>query len=181
VYFSLKGFGFSTIALARGAKQSLKLFISLDIGIWSKEYGWEVDHLKYADEGIRKFMQEERLNFEFRIFRVNTQPPPFTDNKNQPVECIRWTECEELVKIIKNKFDLILIDGKHTDEGLYNDLTSFFPYGKENCLIICDDLQMKDVKKSYDKFIKETKVKEHFIWDFLSTKTQKRIQGLILK
>jgi len=175
------GFGFSTIALAKGAKDFLKLFVSLDIGIWSKEYGWQIDHLDYVERGIRKFKEEEGLDFDFRLFRVNTQPPPYTDDKNQPIECVRWTECQELIKILDKKFDFVLIDGKHTEEGLYNDLVSFFPYTREGSLVVCDDLQMEDVRKSYERFLKETKVTEYLIWDFLSTKTQKRIQGLILK
>ena len=187
------GFGFSTIALARGAGENLKLLVSLDLGnigsLFTHEGFPEMNNLKYVWEGISRYRKEHGLNFEFSLFKVNTQPPPYTDNESNPVECPHWREDSALIHVLnQNMFDLILIDGKHTGDGLYNDLISFFNYGRPGCLIVCDDLQYRDTIVSLSKFVRihRSKITDYCIWRYLHANAEyggilRRDQGLLLK
>jgi hypothetical protein len=73
-------FGFSTIALARGAGKALKLLVSLDLGnfgrLFSPRDSPEIDNLLYVREGISRYQKKHNFNFEYMQFSVNTQPPP---------------------------------------------------------------------------------------------------------
>jgi hypothetical protein len=185
-------FGFSTIALARGAGKSLKLLVSLDLGnfgsLFTHEFP-EMGNLKYVREGISRYKEEYGLNFEYLQFEVNTQPPPYTDNEGNPVECPHWREDSALMRLLnQTKFDLILIDGKHTGNGLYNDLSSFFDYCNPGCLIVCDDLQHRDTITSMTKFVRtqRSKIADYCIWRYLHANaeyggTLRRDQSLLLK
>lgn len=185
-------FGFSAIALARGAEKNLKLLVSLDLGNFGKLFinsFPEMDNLLYIKEGINQFKKENRLDFDYLQFEVNTQPPPCTDNEGNFVSCPYWRDNRYLVDLLqKTRFDIILIDGKHTDDALYNDLLSFFDYGAKDCLIICDDLQHKDVIRSFSRFIDNHKgdILDYSIWRYLTCDgkyggTFRRDQGLIVK
>lgn len=179
------GFGFGTIALVKGAIENLELIISLDLGNF-----WGEDNIIFAAHGIYQHKTKYGFSFMPLFIQANTQPPPYTDNKGNPTDVDYWENDKELVgHLNNNRPNLILIDGKHTGDGLYNDLTSFFHFG-ENCLLVCDDLQHPDAMASFLKFTQEedSKIKEWYIWDFLHCNTSypkgtknKRIQGLILK
>lgn len=186
-------FGFAAIALASGAGQNLKLLVSLDLGnfgrLFIRKGCPEMDNLEYVRVGIDLYREGSGVNFEYLQFRVNTQPPPYTDNEGNPVECLRWQEDAALIQLLKRtKFDLILIDGKHTDDGLYNDLTSFFDSADSGCLIMCDDLQHRDCIRSFQRFIREhwLEIAESCVWRYLRADTTyggtfRRDQGLLLK
>lgn len=187
------GFGFSTIALARGAGENLQLLVSLDLGnigsLFTHEGFPEMDSLKYVWEGISRYKEEHGLNFEYLQFEVNTQPPPYTDNEGNPVECPHWRADGALVLLLDQTwFDLILIDGKHTGDELYNDLISFFDYANPGCLIVCDDLQHRDPIAALTKFVRthRSKIADYCIWRYLHCNaeyggTLRRDQGLLFK
>jgi len=185
------GFGQSTIALARGANKTLKILVSLDLGIYGKEYAirpqyknqkfkWE-DNMLYVQDGIEEFKAANQFNFVYQQFKVDTQ-----DFACHPQA---HSHLEQYLNFIK--FDLILIDGKHKNDGCYNDLQTFFRFGDSNCLLICDDFQCIDVEKSFFRFVKEneSKIQQHYIWKFLTCNTRycpqdksyRRDQGLIIK
>lgn len=187
------GFGFSTIALARGAGEALQLLVSLDLGnfgrLFTHESYPEIDNLLYVNEGISRYREEYDFNFEYLQFALNTQPPPYTDNDGNPVQCSYWRDDRELIRLLgRVSFDMILIDGKHTEDGLYNDLCSFFEYGDNSCLIVCDDIQHIDAAKSLCRFIRKRKqdIADYCLWKYLRANaeyagTLRRDQGLILK
>lgn len=185
------GFGHSAIAFARGAEKSLKTLVSLDSGtygeycakqknIQGKKFKWQ-DNMLYVQDGIEKFRVANQLNFVYQQFKVDTQ-----DFAYHPQA---YPHLEQYLNSIK--FDLILIDGKHEEDGCYNDLQAFFRFGDRNCLLICDDFQCIDVEKSFFRFVKEneSKIQEHYIWKFLTCNTRyypqdgsfRRDQGLIIK
>jgi hypothetical protein len=185
-------FGFSTISLARGAGEALKLLVSLDLGnygrLLSSRESPEIDNLLYVKEGIDRYRQENGLNFEYLQFNVNTQPPPYTDDNGIPVECPYWKDDRELLALLgRESFDMILIDGKHVEDGLYNDLTSFYGHGTSGCLIVCDDIQHKDAAESLSQHVRERDdVADYAVWRFLHSSaeyagTLRRDQGLIIK
>lgn len=186
-------FGYSTIALARGVGEALQLLVSLDLGNFGRLFDYrdylEADNLIYVNEGIIRYREEYNLNFEYLQFKVNTQPPPYTDNDGNPVQCPYWRDDEKLIRLLSTvSFDMILIDGKHTEDGLYNDLSSFFDCGASNCLIVCDDIQHIDAGKSLCRFVSERKgdIADYCVWKYLHSNatyggTRRRDQGLILK
>lgn len=173
------GFGYSTIALARGAENSLILLVSLDLGTFGKECKWK-DNLPYVKKGIEKFEGDNNLRFLYRQFDLDTQDFFLHPSKWQ----YRFLEDY----LMQFRFDLILLDGKHEGDGLYNDLNCFLKFGRKNCLIICDDLQYSDAAKSFARFIKKNdkNILEHYIWKFLTCNAAyagsfQRNQGLIIK
>jgi cephalosporin hydroxylase len=185
-------FGFSTVALARGAGGSLKLLVSLDLGNFGKLFSGdtspEVDNLLFVKNGLEFYRQENNLDFDYRQFAVNTQPPPYSDNEGNPVACPYWKDDAALQSLLaETSFDLILIDGKHTEDGLYNDLDSFFPFVKSGGLAVCDDLQHPDAARSLHRFIGERRdIAGYAVWRFLHSNSEyggtlRRDQGLILK
>ncbi len=147
-----------------------------------------MENLEYVAKGICRYKEENRLNFEYLQFKVNSQPPPYTDNEGNLVECSYWRENMTLVQLLKQiKFDLILIDGKHTNDGLYNDLMSFFGCGKKGCLFVCDDFQHRDCMRSFYRFTREhrSKIADFCIWRYLHSNaeyggTLRRDQGLLV-
>lgn len=187
------GFGFSTIALARGAGNALKLLISLDLGNFWKLFAQrgepDKDNLAYVAEGIRQYKNKKNLNFDYLQFRVNTQPSNRSDNQGIPVECPYWRDSPDLVRLLSmTRFDLIFIDGKHTNDGLYNDLASFFQYGTPHCLLVCDDLQYLEALESFSRFVRDYRkeILDYHIWNFLRANekyggTYRRDQGIIMK
>ena len=185
-------FGFSTISFARGAGKSLNLLVSLDLGNFGKLISGDdspvEDNLLFVKKGIELYKKENDLNFEYRQFAVNTQPPPYTDNEGNTVACPYWKEDNGLKSLLADaSFDMILVDGKHTEDGLYNDLQSFFPYVKSGGLVICDDIQHPDAARSLHRFIPENKdIADYYVWHFLRSDSEydgtlRRDQGLILK
>ncbi len=185
-------FGFSTIALAHGAGDALKRLVSLDLGnfgrLFSGEALPEVDNLAFVKKGIELYRQENNFDFEYRQFAVNTQPPPYSDNEGHPVACPYWKDDAGLQSLLaKASFNLVLIDGKHTEDGLYQDLASFFPYLSSGGLVVCDDIQHPDAARSLRRFLPERQdIAGYYVWHFLRSDSEyggslRRDQGLILK
>lgn len=185
------GFGQSTSALVHGAFDNLKLLVSLDLGVYGKEYAvrrqyigvkfkWE-NNFRYVQRGIEKFKTANELEFSYKQFKLDTQD--FTQHPQ------KYSQIRDFLR--SRKFDLILIDGKHKSNGCYNDLRGFFQFGVSGCLVICDDFQSKSVERSFFRFVQEneSKIREHYIWKFLTCNTRyhpqdksfRRDQGLIIK
>ncbi len=162
------GYGFSTIALARGAGERLELLVSLDLGTWGAP---SFDNLPYIQKGIEEYRQEEGLKFRYLQFRVDTQKD--------------WYDHDVLAALLESTvFDLVLIDGEHEGAGLYNDLVSFWPYGAQDSLFVCDDIQHQDPYRSLLRVVREHRV-HCSIWRFLSSTglygdSRRRDQGLLL-
>jgi hypothetical protein len=185
-------FGFSTISLARGARTDLNLLVSLDLGNFGRLFSTDrapvFDNLAFVKKGLELYKQENHMDFTYLQFAVNTQPPPYSDNEDHLVACPYWKDDKELKSLFdRMSFDLILIDGKHTEDGLYNDLQSFFPCLKSGGLMICDDIQHPDAAASLRRFIQGNKaVSDFYVWRFLHSDSEyegtlRRDQGLILK
>ena len=52
-----------------------------------------------------------------------------------------WREVKTLCKELEESpIDLLYIDGKHVDNGQYQDFISFFPFVRSGGLILCNDL-----------------------------------------
>jgi hypothetical protein len=184
-------FGFSTVSLARGAGDELKLLVSLDLGNFGAVItgDTDIDNLHYVREGIDGLNTEMGTHFEYVQFEVNTQPPPYTDNEGHKVSCPYWKDRPDLVALLsENNFELVLIDGKHTDDALLHDMRSFFDCLASGGLLICDDLQHPDAIKSFARFVAENSpdIEEHLVWKFLRADTEyggttRRDQGILLK
>jgi SAM-dependent methyltransferase len=115
-----------------------------------------------------------------RFYQVNTQPSGKGDNDNLGQEITRWDREPELVRLLQaHEFDVIFVDGKHTEDGLLNDLETFWPFLKSGGLMICDDIHdpaeydgifswVPDTWQSFHTFIQKHcgEIKEHYIWNF---------------
>lgn len=173
-------FGMSTATLLKAASK-IELFITLDLGIYGEQYDFDQNNIDYARSHIYAWCTSHRVPIDrVKFFQTNTQPAGSGDNNDAGSDIIRWNELPELVRILKqNNFDVIFVDGKHTGDGLFNDLVSFWPFLKEGGLIICDDLHNEKTYKeifpwvgytlrSFNKFIQlhRNEIKESYIWNY---------------
>ena len=115
-----------------------------------------------------------------RFYKANSQPEGIGDNEDSGAEIVRWRQVPELMRLLlTNEFDVIFIDGKHTGDGLLNDMTAFWPFLKAGGLIICDDLHDAKTYKgvfdwagqalaSYEKFLelRHDEIEESYIWNY---------------
>jgi predicted O-methyltransferase YrrM len=65
-----------------------------------------------------------------------------------------------LIPTLREKFDLILIDGDHSESGVYTDLQQSWELLSPGGIIVLDDLSHHahpGIKKSFDRFRTETK------------------------
>ncbi len=75
-------------------------------------------------------------------------------------------------------FDLLFVDGKHTEDGLYQDMKSFWQFLRPGGLLLCDDLHDTSYRDifpwagetvaSFQRFLAEfaADIQEHYIWPF---------------
>jgi hypothetical protein len=191
------GFGLSGAAFVQGAP-NLRKFISLDLGVLSKQYDvaeqgqdpeWELvkqpkeqdliadgRNIDFARKTLERMVQEIGSQAKLRFYQVNTQPIG-SDNFDWSVSVPRWSEVEELVNELgQTPIDLLFIDGKHTDDGLYHDFKSFFPYVRPGGIIFCDDLHddsypyewAGQTLDSFNRILKELSfgIEDSYIWQF---------------
>ncbi|RPF42905.1 methyltransferase family protein [Thermodesulfitimonas autotrophica] len=173
-------FGMSAATLLK-ASPEIELFVSLDLGIYADQLGFSTNNIDFAREKIHDWCRRKGIPVErVRFFRANTQPLGKGDNENMGADIPRWHQIPELVNLLKeHEFDLIFVDGKHTEDGLFNDLTTFWPFLKPGGLIVCDDLHDEatyqgifpwagDTLRSFERFLRdhEPEIEEFFIWDF---------------
>ncbi len=164
------------------------VFFQALIKLFSRDNTPEFDNLLVVKKGIELYRKENNFSFEYPQFAVNTQPPPYTDNEGNSVACPYWKDNSELKSLLtKTSFDMVLIDGKHTEDGLYNDLNSFYKYVNSGGLVVCDDIQHADAARSLHRFISEGRdITGYHVWRFLHSNSEyggtlRRDQGLILK
>jgi len=173
-------FGMSAAALLK-ACSNIELFISLDLGIFSEQLGMNGNNIEFARNQIHNWCQHNSVSMEqVRFYRANTQPPGKGDNDNIGSEIPRWYQIPELFRLLQSgDFDVIFVDGKHTEDGLLNDLTTFWPFLKPGGLIICDDLHdpavyhgrfswVGDTWRSFHNFIDNhsTEILDYYIWNY---------------
>ena len=134
-------FGMSAASLIKACPH-LELFVSLDLGVYGKQLGLGRSNIDFAREKIHSWCQKKRVDTDrVKFFAVNTQPPGSSDNDDVPAGVPHYLENRELLPLLEpESFDLIFVDGKHTGDGLYNDLSSFWPLVKPGGLMLCDDL-----------------------------------------
>lgn len=173
------GFGLSAAALLK-ACEMLELLVSLDLGIFGEQHGWAESNLVFARRTIHRWCTRQGIPPEkVKFFQANTQPPGRSDNDNVACRALHWSEVPELTQLlVPETFDLLFVDGKHTENGLYNDLKTFWPFLRPGGLLICDDLHDEsfreffpwagDTLRSFSDFISEfsAHIAGHHIWPF---------------
>ena len=75
---------------------------------------------------------------------------------------IIWGDSTETVKIFKTdiKYDLIHIDGGHTEDIIRDDIINCKNLSDDNTLIIIDDIDMEAINKTYNEFINKKFLKQ---------------------
>lgn len=174
-------FGMSAAAILKATKEIVELFVTIDLGIYGKQLGAFTDNIEFARSKIYKWCQNNGVNTEnVYFFRANTQPKGKGDNENEGTFIQRWHMIPEIVRLLQcNEFDVIFIDGKHTEDGLLNDLQTFWPFLRPGGLIICDDIHNPKIYKglfqwvgdtwhSFHSFIeqKRSEIDDYYIWNF---------------
>jgi len=190
-------FGMSAATFLQAAP-NLRSLVSLDLGVFTTEYdlvaqdpeaGWStLDQYKtrelpadgrniaFAREVLKGVAEKLASPATVSLFQVNTQPQG-SDNFDAVIKVPRWTEVAPLVaELERAPFDLLFIDGKHTDDGLYQDFKSFFRYVRPGGLIICDDLHDSSYSyawagqtvASYQRILEEygNEIADSHIWSF---------------
>ncbi len=173
------GFGISTATFLKACGNP-ELILTLDLGIYGEQLNFE-NNINYARRKITSWCRKNGID-ENRIyfFQVNTQPEGKSDNQNSPAPHVPYfKEVKELMNILeenREKFDILFIDGKHTEDGLLNDAENFFHYLKPGGIMICDDLHPESYKgmfewagdtwNSFFTFLKRHlfEVKEYDVW-----------------
>lgn len=173
-------FGMSGASLVR-ACDPLELFISVDLGFFHKEYNFPESNLSFAERKVRDWCRQQEISPErVRYFQANSQPDGKSDNENKVKGVPHWSEVPELVSLLKpESFDVLFVDGKHTEDGLYNDMMTFWSYLRPGGLLLCDDLHDPAIYKgifpwagetleSFHRFVTEYQadIEEWYIWDF---------------
>jgi protein-L-isoaspartate O-methyltransferase len=192
-------FGMGTATLLKSMTDR-DLLVSLDLGVYGAKLGWPEDNIEFARSRLSKWCERRHLPSErIRLYRANTQPPGKGDNDGLGVDVSHWSRNPELVRLLQwHDFDVIFVDGKHTEDGLINDLETFWPFVAPGGLIICDDIHdpaeytglfswIGDTWKSFHSFIDNhrAEIADQYIWEFPRTppagKAGVRPFGLIRK
>lgn len=136
-------FGMSSATLIK-ACMTVDLFISIDLGIKKLDSG--MSNIEFARSRIHDWCRHHDVTTSrVRFYRANTQPLGYGDNDNRGAEVTRWSDISEIARLLRqNKFDVIFVDGRHTGDGLLNDLESFWPFLRPGGLAICDDVHDPD-------------------------------------
>jgi radical SAM superfamily enzyme YgiQ (UPF0313 family)/predicted O-methyltransferase YrrM/GT2 family glycosyltransferase len=173
------GFGLSAAALLHACDQ-VELFVSLDLGIFADEYQFKESNLAFAARKIHAWCQKRGVPPErVRFFRANTQPLGKTDNDNIACQASHWSTLLELRQVLAPaSFDVLFVDGKHTEDGLYQDMRTFWRFLRPGGLLLCDDLHDDSYREifpwagetiaSFERFLGEfaSDIAEHQVWPF---------------
>ncbi len=183
-------FGMSAASMLKACK-TVNLFITLDLGIYAKQLGANFNNIDFARVHIHNWCQNNNIPIEkVRFYCTNTQPFGKGDNENIGVEVLHWSQNSELVRLLEyNYFDIIFVDGKHTEDGLFNDLQTFWKFLRPGGLIICDDLHDPSsthflwsghTLQSYNRFLSkyEKEVEDSYIWNYPKVKSYDSAGGL---
>ncbi len=192
-------FGMSAAALLK-ACQKVDLYVTMDLGIYGDQLGATVNNIEFAQSRIHDWCRRNHVaRGRVRFYRANTQPAGYGDNDNLGADVTRWSRIPEIVRLLQsNEFDVIFVDGKHTDDGLLNDLRTFWPFLRPGGLAICDDLHnpaefagvfqwVGDTWRSFHAFLENYSVEidDYFVWNYPQVppvgKSSLRPFGLIRK
>jgi predicted O-methyltransferase YrrM len=134
-------FGLSAASMLK-ASPDIELFISVDLGIYGEQLGFSQNNVEFARTRIHQWCCKKHIPLDrVRFYRANSQPERIGDNENTGAEIHRWHQVPDLVRLLTQyEFDVIFVDGKHTDDGLFNDFVTVWPMLREGGLMICDDL-----------------------------------------
>jgi predicted O-methyltransferase YrrM len=66
------------------------------------------------------------------------------------------------------KYDLIFIDGKHTNEQRLLDFNGVIPFAADNCVIYLHDVELENMQESYDEIKKNQHMFSFYAVDFTS-------------
>jgi len=173
-------FGLSAATLLK-ACSNVELFISIDLGIYGKQMGFSHNNIEFARNHIHSWCCRNGMPLDrVRFYQANTQPSEKGDNDNEGADIPSWHQISDLVRLLEShEFDIIFVDGKHTKDGLLNDLITFWPFLRPGGLLICDDLHDEatykdvfpwagDTLRSFESFLKShsTGINDSFIWNF---------------
>lgn len=173
-------FGMSGASLIRSCSR-LERFISIDLGFFHKEYGFPVPNIEYASGKIHGWCRKNGIPESAAMyFQANTQPDGKSDNENKISGVRHWTEIPELVaELVPESFDVLFVDGKHTQDGLYNDMAGFWRFLRPGGILICDDLHdpavykgnfpwAGDTLESFHRFLAEqaSGIADSHIWNY---------------
>lgn len=137
----------------------------------------------------------ESPNITYIIADTQTNEP---GNKNGIVsDAPVWFRNKKLLWIVLDGQwnDVLFIDGKHSSNGLFNDLWVFWPSVSPGGLVVCDDLfdpmgnwprpikWLGDTWQSFYRFTAmiESQIAERYVWDFPYVTSGPRPWGLIRK
>jgi predicted O-methyltransferase YrrM len=173
-------FGMSAATMLK-ASSDLELFISLDLGIYGEQLGFSQNNIDFARTKLHTWCCRNDVPLDrVRFYKANSQPAGIGDNENIASDVLRWHQIPDLVRLLTGyEFDVIFVDGKHTDNGLLNDFKTFWPFLKEGGLIICDDLHDEVTYKnifpwagqtidSFNTFRKAflSEIEDSYIWNY---------------
>lgn len=173
-------FGMSAATMLK-ASPGIDLFITVDLGIFGEQYGFSQNNIDYARTRIHSWCCHQGISLDrVRFYRANSQPPGIGDNDDIASDITRWYQVPDLVRLVtSHEFDVIFVDGKHTGNGLLNDLETVWPLLKDGGLIICDDLHDRDMYKDIFPWAGQTldsfntfrhnhaqEIDESFIWNY---------------
>ena len=173
------GFGLSAAALL-SACETVELFISLDLGIFADHYHFPENNQAFAARKAHAWCKKRGIPPErVRFFKANTQPPGKSDNDNLACQAPHWRDLPELQELLQpGSFDVLFVDGKHTEDGLYQDMLTFWEFLRPGGLLQCDDLHdasyrdifpwAGDTLTSFQRFTTEQAgdIEEHHIWPY---------------
>lgn len=189
-------FGMGSAAIIK-ACQNIELFLTMDLGVFGEVLKMQGgDNVGFAAQKIHNWAFKQGLDcHQFNFFKVNTQPVG-TDNEGCSCLSPYWRNVPELVSLLQPEtFDVLFVDGKHTEDGLFNDIISFWYVLRPGGVLICDDLHDLTYSypwaghtiQSFNKAIKKLKdsVSDYYVWNFprVSTPGKDGIRpfGIILK
>ena len=173
------GFGLSAAALL-SACDEVELFISLDLGIFADHYHFPENNQAFAARKAHAWCKKKGIPPErVRFFKANTQPPGKSDNDNLACQAPHWRDLPELLELLQpGSFDVLFVDGKHTEDGLYQDMLTFWEFLRPGGLLLCDDLHdasyrdifpwAGDTLTSFQRFTTEQAgdIQEHHVWPY---------------
>jgi SAM-dependent methyltransferase len=158
-----------------------ELLVSLDLGVYGAKLGWHESNIEFVRKRLSSWCERRHLSPErIRLYRTNTQPPGKGDHDGLGVDVPNWSQNPELVRLLLwHDFDVVFVDGKHTEDGLMNDLETFWPFVAPGGLIICDGVHdpdeyqglfpwVGDTWKSFHSFLDDhrSEIVDHYIWEF---------------
>ncbi len=173
------GFGLSAAALLSACDQ-VELFVSLDLGIFGDHYQFPESNLAFAARKIHAWSRPKGIPPErVKFFQANTQPLGKSDNDNLTCQAPHWSSILELRQLLEpQSFDVLFVDGKHTEDGLYQDMRTFWRFLRPGGLLLCDDLHDASYREifpwagetvaSFERFRTEfaDDIEEHHLWPY---------------